>query len=149
MNFVWVRFYNALRCDIGHKGFNSSLVAWHDFLSQLVGPTSLFPRLYVGGLSFENNISGYLRPENFATATRQAHEKTTSRFGGVMLWDGTNGLTTKGADGETFINITKTALTSDAQPANEIILLEVWDALTSGLIHWYRRLGAATGMTGS
>ncbi len=134
-DFVWVRFYNALKCNIGSVGFNSSLTAWHNSLSQLVGPTSLFPRLYVGGLSFANNQSGYVLPENFATAIERAHGKTRSRFGGVMLWDGTNGLFTKGADGETFINITKTALTSVAQPALDTFLLQVWDAQRSGLIH--------------
>ena len=91
--------------------FDSSLLYWHNMLAKMNGQQSLIPRLYLGGLSFENNESGYLRPEVFEKAVRQVSAYVNGRFGGVMLWDATHGLD-EVTEGRNFLKVAKDALVS-------------------------------------
>lgn len=46
----------------------------------------------------------------FPTYVGQAKGLKSSRFGGVMLWDGTEGLITLNSKGQTYVEVAKTAL---------------------------------------
>jgi len=114
MDFVWPRFYNARACNIVSSGFAPSLQAWRTQLDGLKGTTSPFPKLYIGAVDFDTgaNYNGFLQPHNFTNVVIAASCKARSRFGGVMLWDATNGLKTI-EDGKNFLESTKTALTGN------------------------------------
>lgn len=110
-NFVWPRFYNAQACGLGGSGFNASLVAWHNYLEQIVSALgSAYPLLYIGGLSFDNDVSGYVAPDEFAREVLAIRPNVSSIFGGVSLWEGSDALVTTDASGNDFINVTKAAL---------------------------------------
>lgn len=70
----------------------------------------MYPRLYVGALSFNNGVSGYVAPDTFAQKVVAARSSTTSRFGGATLWEGTDALVTVDSAGKNFLNVTKSAL---------------------------------------
>lgn len=112
LDFVWTQFYNAQSCAVGTTGFNSSVNAWRDYLDWATS-SATYPKLYLGGLAFENNKSGYVVPSTFVSYVDDMRDIGANRFGGVMLWDGTKGLETL-EDGLNFINITETALQSRA-----------------------------------
>lgn len=110
-NFVWPRFYNAKACCVGSKGFSKSVTLWSNFLGSVksdLGPS--WPRVYVGGLSFNNSNSGFAEPDAFVNATLAARNILQPRFGGVSLWEGTDGLVTTNAEGRNFLNVTKAGL---------------------------------------
>ncbi|TIA05645.1 glycoside hydrolase [Aureobasidium pullulans] len=113
-NFVWPRFYNAKACCFGSKGFNKSVSTWYNYLNSInsdLGPT--YPRVYLGGLSFNNSNSGFMEPDAFVNATFTGRRLVQSKFGGVSLWEGTDGLVTKNAQGRDFLNVTKAGLLGD------------------------------------
>ncbi|KAK7702494.1 hypothetical protein SLS57_011364 [Botryosphaeria dothidea] len=114
VDFIFVRFYNAKGCSIGTKGFAASLAKWYSTMPQ---PVNAFPKFYLSGLSFDNNNSGFVPPENFADAIRLARKPDLQRFnenkfGGVALWDGSRGLATTAGNGEDFFAYTKNVLES-------------------------------------
>lgn len=113
-NFVWPRFYNAKACCFGSKGFNKSVSTWYNYLNSInsdLGP--IYPRVYLGGLSFNNSNSGFMEPDNFVNATFTGRRLVQSKFGGVSLWEGTDGLITKNTQGRDFLNVTKAGLLKD------------------------------------
>lgn len=117
IDFVWPRFYDAEACNPGSPGFASTLAAWDEQLNEQVGSNSTYPRLYVGGIDFDSGSihNGFLDPENFTNAVTAAACDVRDRFGGVMLWDGTNGLTTYDDDyDDNFLDIVKASLTHEA-----------------------------------
>lgn len=107
-HFVWVRGYDANKCDVGTTGFIPTLMAWQNYFNNIT--SSIYPRLFVGALSFDNGVSGYVPPDTFPTYVQQAASAVPDRFGGINLWDGTNGETNLDSSGRTFINVTKQAL---------------------------------------
>lgn len=115
-HFVFPRFYNARVCNVGSKGFIPSLIAWRNYLADITSSSnnitnisSLYPRLYIGALSFDNGNSGYVPPLDFQRYVQAGANATRDRFGGVMLWDGTNGEAVV-QDNRTYIGFTKEAL---------------------------------------
>lgn len=72
----------------------------------------LYPRLYIGALAFNNGVSGFVAPDTFAQRVLSARKSTTSRFGGVTLWEGSDAMITTDSAGKNFLNVTKTALIS-------------------------------------
>ncbi|KAI9728146.1 MAG: hypothetical protein M1828_004607 [Chrysothrix sp. TS-e1954] len=93
-DFVWVRFYNAPSCNVGEFGFLPSLMRWYQVLKQYNTPEIPWPKMYIGALSFSNNESGFVNPNDLAGEVALARAATSDIFGGIMLWDGTNGLKT-------------------------------------------------------
>lgn len=83
-------------------------------LSGLSSWAAGFPRLFIGALSFQNNGSGFVDPDTFATLVQANRGSAGSRFGGVCMWEGTDALITKNSAGKNFIDVTKQALTSGA-----------------------------------
>lgn len=130
VDFVFTQFYNAQACAVGTTGFNSSVVAWRDYLDW-ASSSATFPKLYLGGLAFENNNSGYVVPNTFASYVHDMRDISSSRFGGVMLWDGTKGLETI-QNGLNFINITETALQNGASvvKGRSLEVMGLWVFLT-------------------
>ncbi|GAB7356071.1 hypothetical protein MBLNU459_g6687t1 [Dothideomycetes sp. NU459] len=113
-NFVWPRFYNAGACGVhNYAGFSSSVNQWYTFLNGVTSTIdSLYPRMYIGALAFNNNVSGYVAPYTFSRDLVSARQNTTSKFGGAMLWEGSDGLMTKSGNGKNYLEITKNALIS-------------------------------------
>ncbi|KAL1652062.1 hypothetical protein SLS58_000186 [Diplodia intermedia] len=112
VDFIFVRFYNSKDCSIGTKGFAASLNKWYTSMPE---PEAAFPKFCLSGLSFDNNNSGYVRPEDFADAIEKARKANLQRFnpnkfGGVALWDGSRGLATTAENGLDFLAYTKNVL---------------------------------------
>lgn len=103
MDFVWVQFYNNGICNIGQSGFVDSFTAWS---KNIAGG----PQLYIGAPACEACAgSGYLAPGAVATAIKSATAANVPNMGGVMLWDGSEGMTNT-AGGQTFNQVVKAAL---------------------------------------
>ncbi|KAI5245294.1 glycoside hydrolase [Aureobasidium subglaciale] len=121
-NFIWPRFYNANACKAGGKGYNKSVTAWSNFLTDISSNVGVnLPRFYIGALSFENYNSGggYMAPDAFGDLVEYTKDRVgKARFGGVTFWQGTDAFGSKSADGRDILNVTKEALlepfTSDA-----------------------------------
>ncbi|KAB2574556.1 Endochitinase 3 [Lasiodiplodia hormozganensis] len=112
VDFIFVRFYNSKACSIGTKGFAASLNKWYTSMPE---PEAAFPKFCLSGLSFDNNNSGFVRPEDFADAITLARKPNLQRFnqnkfGGVALWDGSRGLATTAGNGLDFLAYTKNVL---------------------------------------
>lgn len=122
-NFIWPRFYNANACKAGGKGFNNSVTTWSNFLIDVdsaIGTS--YPRFYIGALGFENynNGGGFVTPDVFGDLVEYTKNRVgKATFGGVSIWEGTDALQSKTADGsQDILNVAKEALlepfTSDA-----------------------------------
>ncbi|CAI6330371.1 unnamed protein product [Periconia digitata] len=96
VDFVFIRFYNSASCAMGTPGFCSSLQQWYRDI--IPSPHLAFPKVLLGGLSFDNGNSGYVPAERFRDAICVAKKPgfmcfwNADKFGGVMLWDGTRGV---------------------------------------------------------
>lgn len=108
-DFVWVQFYNNPPCSIGTSGFAASLQGWSQTLN------SSRARLYVGAPAWSG--ADQATYERIATAqgmegvARNAKELGLMNFGGVMFWDGSEGMLNV-ADGKDIIAWAKLGLTS-------------------------------------
>lgn len=109
MDFVWVQFYNNGDCNIGASGFMASLAAWSEDLSA----KGAGPQLYIGGPACETcGPHGFLEPTAVAPAIQAEYSAGLKNFGGMMLWDGSEGkLNTNGTGGKTYLQVVKAALT--------------------------------------
>lgn len=93
-DFVWVQFYNNQPCEIGSRGFEASVKQWSTALKK--STLAVKPRLYVGAPAF--SAAGSTAYANIGNA--EGMEKVAaevkglglSNFGGVMFWDGSEGL---------------------------------------------------------
>ncbi|KAK8251166.1 glycoside hydrolase superfamily [Phyllosticta capitalensis] len=113
VDLVIIRFYNKASCSLGTPGFRKSLRTWYEDL--VPSPLSPWPRVVLGGLSFDNGNLGYVSPEDFGDAIRIARQPdllrwNEAKFGGVMLWDGPRGLAVKAQNGLDFLAYTKNVL---------------------------------------
>lgn len=102
---------------MGSTGFNDSVLQWHDYLESVTSNISSsssssdsYPRLYIGALSFDNNVSGYVAPDEFAAEVLAIRPNVSRIFGGVTLWEGSDALLTTDASGRDFLNVSKVAL---------------------------------------
>jgi chitinase len=108
-----VQFYNNQPCEIGSGGFNDSLTKWAAALQ--ASTSAVKPRLYVGapawspaGASAYANIGS---PKGMQSIAKQSHDSNPVNFGGVMFWDGPEGmLNVEG--GKDIIAWAKSGLTS-------------------------------------
>ncbi|KAF6226238.1 hypothetical protein HO133_009104 [Letharia lupina] len=103
MDFVWVQFYNNGVCDIGQSGFVDSFTAWS---KNIAGG----PQLYIGAPACTACAgTGYLAPEAVTSAIKSATAANVPNMGGVMLWDGSEGMTNT-AGGQNYNQVVKAAL---------------------------------------
>ncbi|KXS98287.1 hypothetical protein AC579_6006 [Pseudocercospora musae] len=100
-DWVWPRFYNAMRCNMDSAGFLNSLSAWSRqlYINGTIGPR-LFPGVAVSNLTSSGDVPGadlnnYISRINLTNMTN---------FGGLMLWDGSFALAndTNGIDYLTY-----------------------------------------------
>ena len=109
MDFVWVQFYNNGDCNVNGTGFMASLIAWSKDLSA----KGSGPQLYVGAPACETcGPHGFLEPTAVAPAIQAVRSAGIKNFGGMTLWDGSEGkLNTNGTGGKTYLEVVKAALT--------------------------------------
>lgn len=132
VDYIWPRFYNARACNTASTGFNASVVAWDRQINNQVGSYSVYPRLYFSAVSFNTGHvnNGYLAPSNLSAIVTGITSNVSDRFGGVTLWDGTYGLTNT-EDGESYIDIVKSALTEhNVSHATNLDWGSFWDMAT-------------------
>lgn len=114
IDFTWVQFYDNTPCNIGTDGFIDSVQAWSEDLANgsfnSVGNGVSSPRLYIGGFSYSPGYgSGYLPIDQFNAQIQKVKQLNLPNFGGVMLWDGAEGVLDT-ANGENFIDSVKLIL---------------------------------------
>lgn len=93
-DFVWVQFYNNPQCEIGSTGFDASLKQWSTALS--LAPTSIKPQLYLGAPAFSQAgptaYDAIGSAKGIVPVVKQVKGLGLSNFGGVMYWDGAEGM---------------------------------------------------------
>ncbi|KXT03344.1 hypothetical protein AC578_3945 [Pseudocercospora eumusae] len=84
-DWVWPRFYNAMKCNMNSAGFLDSLSAWSRQLSinGTIGPR-LLPGVAVSNLT----SSGSVPAADLNNYISQINLANIPNFGGLMLWDG-------------------------------------------------------------
>jgi chitinase len=87
-DFVFVQFYNNPSCELSSAGFADSIAAWSDELYTANNQT----KLYIGVGASEATGSGYVDGAGLGHKVSLARQLYTSNLGGVMLWDGVEGL---------------------------------------------------------
>lgn len=107
-DFVWVQFYNNPSCSLESPGFQDSFAAWPDLLSN--GTRSSGPRVYVGAGATESAGSGYVEGSGLGSRVSLARELYTHNLGGIMLWDGSEGLANVDQNGVDYLEYAKAAL---------------------------------------
>ena len=152
-NFIWPRFYNANACKAGGKGFNNSVTTWSNFLIDVDSAIGTnYPRFYIGALGFENynNGGGFVTPDVFGDLVEYTKNRVgKATFGGVSIWEGTDALQSKTADGsQDILNVAKEALlepfTSDACGTLDTRALVVIKLIRGQIDRW-TRLGRGRG----
>ncbi|KAL3422518.1 Endochitinase A1 [Phlyctema vagabunda] len=112
-DFVYVQFYNNPSCEIGSDGFDASLKQWSDALQASTLATK--PRLFVGAPSFSGaGSSAYTAigsAKGMQDVAKEAKALGIPSLGGVMFWDGSEGLLNI-EDGKDIFDWSKEGLTS-------------------------------------
>ncbi|KAJ4357372.1 uncharacterized protein N0V89_001947 [Didymosphaeria variabile] len=117
VDFIFIRFYNSAKCSLGTPGFPQSLKEWYQ--QTIPSPHLPFPKVLLGGLSFDNGNTGYVSAETFRDAIQAARRPKLDcwwnehKFGGVMLWDGPRGLKNEVTDGVDYLTYVKDVLAKD------------------------------------
>ena len=107
-DFVWVQFYNNPICNLNSTGFQDSFSAWSKQL--MSNGTTPGPRLYIGAPGFAGAGSGYTNGSQFGGIVQQARSLNVSNFGGVMLWDGSEGTANIDEYGVSYLDYAKAAV---------------------------------------
>jgi chitinase len=106
-DFVWVQFYNNLPCSIGTSGFAASLQGWSSTLS------SSKARLYLGAPAWpdadETTYKQIGTAHGMEAVAQNVVKMGLKNFGGVMFWDGSEGLQNV-VDGKDIIAWAKSGL---------------------------------------
>jgi chitinase len=89
-DFVWVQFYNNPSCNIGTLGFTPSLQSWSQTLS------SSKARLYLGAPAWpgadKTTYANIGTAQGMEAVAKNAKGLGLENFGGVMFWDGPEGM---------------------------------------------------------
>lgn len=110
LDFVSIRFYNAVQCNWGSQGFFDSLYTWCEMISNGKNIWSDYRKPFVGLLAFQTSGNGYVPHDEVSALLQAVKKKAPSCFRGVMLWDGTKGPQKKNQKGENYINVVKNAM---------------------------------------
>lgn len=87
-DFVFVQFYNNPSCELSSAGFAGSFAGWSDELLAANNNT----KLYIGVGASAAAGSGYVDGAGLGHQVSLARQLYTENLGGVMLWDGVEGL---------------------------------------------------------
>lgn len=123
VDFVHVQFYNNPGCNLGTEGFWESVTAWSQDLAvagnsrssrvwaEGNGFGSRGPLMFIGAPAWAGGAgSGYVGPSVFEGLMRRVKGLGLPNLGGVMLWDGSEGVGNVGGDGRTFVDVAGRAL---------------------------------------
>ena len=110
-DFVWVQFYNNPQCNLDSPGFLESFKAWSGDLAANTS-AGAGPRLYVGAGAFSGAGTGYVEGSELASIVRGVKDLNVPNFGGMMFWDGSEGLANKDSSGKDYLDYAKEALIS-------------------------------------
>jgi chitinase len=105
-DFVFVQFYNNPSCELSSAGFADSFAAWSDDLYAANNQT----KLYIGVGASEAAGSGYVDGAGLGHQVSLARQLYTSNLGGVMLWDGVEGLANVDEYGNDYLVYAKGSL---------------------------------------
>ncbi|CAD0111698.1 unnamed protein product [Aureobasidium uvarum] len=105
-DFVFVQFYNSPSCDLSSDGYAASFGGWSDELYAANNKTKLF----IGAGAFEGAGSGYVEGAALGHQISLARQLYTSNLGGVMLWDGVEGLANVDEYGNDYLVYAKGSL---------------------------------------
>jgi len=105
-DFVFVQFYNNPSCDLSGDGFGASFATWSADLAQLSNTT----RVFVGAGAFSGAGSGYVPGDALGGRVALAQQGNVGNLGGVMLWDGSEGLRNVDGAGMDYLQYAKSAL---------------------------------------
>lgn len=106
-DFVWVQFYNNPSCNLDSAGFLESFLAWSADLDSSRG---YGPRVFIGMGAWPGAGPGYVPGTSLASVVARIKSLNVTNLGGIMLWDGTEGLLNKDSDGASYIDMAKMAL---------------------------------------
>ncbi|KAK5121299.1 hypothetical protein LTR85_005465 [Meristemomyces frigidus] len=106
-DFVWVQFYNNPSCNLNSTGFQASFKAWS---KQLLNAEGKSPQLYIGAPGFAGAGSGYVNGSEFSRYVKEARKLKVKNFGGVMLWDGSEGMANIDEYGASYLDYAKAAV---------------------------------------
>ncbi|GAB7366170.1 hypothetical protein MBLNU230_g7731t1 [Neophaeotheca triangularis] len=114
-DFVWVQFYDNPACELGSEGFQDSFDAWSELLANSTGFDSsasdgVEPRLFVGVGAWEGAGTGYVEGAGLSSEISLARELYVENFGGILLWDGSEGVLNVDEYGVDFLQYAKNAL---------------------------------------
>jgi len=105
-DFVFVQFYNNPSCELSSAGFADSFAGWSDELFAANNNT----KLYIGVGASEAAGSGYVDGAGLGHQVSLARQLYTSNLGGVMLWDGVEGLSNVDEYGNDYLVYAKGSL---------------------------------------
>ncbi|KAG9831973.1 glycoside hydrolase, partial [Aureobasidium melanogenum] len=105
-DFVFVQFYNNPSCDLSSDGFATSFASWSDDLLAVNNETKVF----IGAGASASAGSGYVEGDALGHRISLARELYTSNFGGIMLWDGVQGLVNVDGFGNDYLFYAKESL---------------------------------------
>lgn len=111
-DFVWVQFYDNPSCELGSEGFQDSFAAWGELLASSTdtAATAVSPRLFVGVGAWEGAGSGYVEGAGLSSQISLVRELYVENLGGILLWDGSEGLQNVDQYGVDFLEYAKNAL---------------------------------------
>jgi chitinase len=105
-DFVFVQFYNNPSCDLSSDGFATSFADWSDDLLAANNETKVF----IGAGASASAGSGYVEGDALGHQISLARELYTSNLGGIMLWDGVQGLVNVDEYGNDYLFYAKESL---------------------------------------
>ncbi|KAI4727356.1 glycoside hydrolase [Aureobasidium sp. EXF-10728] len=105
-DFIFVQFYNNPSCDLSSDGFAAAFSGWSDELYAANNETKLF----IGAGAFGGAGSGYVEGAALGHQVSLARQLYTSNLGGVMLWDGVEGLANVDEYGNDYLVYAKGSL---------------------------------------
>lgn len=107
-DFVWTQFYNNPSCNLNSTGFAASFEAWSRQLKK--STLKKKPRLYIGGGAFADAGTGYVPGAELKGHIEKAKQLNASNLGGIMLWDGSEGMANIDRHGKNYLYYAKHAL---------------------------------------
>ncbi|KAG9632704.1 glycoside hydrolase, partial [Aureobasidium melanogenum] len=105
-DFVFVQFYNNPSCDLSSDGFATSFADWSDDMLAANNETKVF----VGAGASASAGSGYVEGDALGHQISLARELYTTNLGGIMLWDGVQGLVNVDEYGNDYLFYAKESL---------------------------------------
>lgn len=113
-DWVWPRFYNAMRCNINSAGFLSSITAWSQQLMTNGSRARLYPGVAVSNLTGSGVVAG----SDLNSYISRINLTNVANFGGLMLWDGSFALANDSA-GIDFLTYAKRSVRNLATAVSE------------------------------